>query len=133
MRTPTPALGVALLEELNATIEAWASADPNIHLVPLAAWMVALKTEDEIALWGRPYAVRSGRLLQWDRLHPTSEGQAVLAVLLLERIAAVVDGLTETDVVVDPDAIAAALGPTESLEADPVPAGLETLPPPPTE
>lgn len=127
---------VAMLEELNATIDAWASADPDIHLVPLAGWMTALKNEDDVALWGRPYAVRAGRLLQWDRLHPTSEGQAVLAVLLLERIAAAVDGLTEADVVVDPDAIAVALAPAESAEtpdAGPVPAGLDALPPPPTD
>ena len=129
MISPSQIPSVMMLEELNATIEAWASADPDIHVVPLAAWMTALKAEDDVALWGRPYEVRAGRLLQWDRLHPTSEGQAVLAVLLLERIAAVVEGLSEADVVVDPYAIAAALAPTES--DDPVPAGLDTLPPPP--
>jgi len=135
MISPVQIPSVSLLDELNATIETWATAQPNIHLVPLAAWMNALEADESITLWGQPYAVRSDRLLQWDRLHPTSHGQAVLAVLLLERIARVVEGLTAADVVVDPDAIAAALRSTDSPDASQsgeVPAELGGLPPPPS-
>ena len=117
MISPSQIPSVEMLAELNATIETWAAAQPEIHLVPLAEWMAALKAEDSVAVWGRPYEVDAGRLLQWDRLHPTSAGQAVLAVLLLERIAAVVEGLTEADVVADPDAIAGALQPTQASGA----------------
>lgn len=110
---------------LNEMIHAWAAESDGVHLLPMAQWMHALKHEEPMTLWGEPYQPRTSALMQWDLLHPSRQGQAVLALLVLERIGQVLGGLRPQDVVADPGRVAELAGPAAE------PSGDTTLPPPP--
>lgn len=113
----------AQLAEFNATIATWAEGREQVFMLPMSRWMHALKMEDAVQLWGHPYEARAGEVLQWDLLHPSTQGQAVLALLVLGEIRDALGGLRDDDVTADPDRVAAALRPAASPSRG--------LPPPP--
>ena len=125
MISPSQMPSPAQLVELNRMIHAWVARTEGVHLLPMAQWMHALKNEDPITLWGQPYEPRTSRLMQWDLLHPTRDGQAVLALLVLETVAEALGGLTADDVLVDPARVSELAGPVAE------PSGETTLPAPP--
>lgn len=109
-----------VLEALNDRIEAWAAARPSVRLVPMSAWTDALKAGTPPEIDG--IAIGPGdRLLQWDGLHPTARGQAVLAVLLGVHLRALLPGLRATDVVAEPDAALARMRAARGWDRLPAP------------
>ena len=116
MISPAQIPSVQLLAELNATIEAWADAHPQVHRLPMAAWMDALRSGAPVSVAGTMRTLAPDEVLQPDRLHPSTRGQAVLAMLVLAEVARVVGGARPGDVVTDPDALQATL----QREAKPV-------------
>ncbi len=110
---------------LNTEILAWTEAEPMMVRVPLAAWMDDLKQERAVTLGDRTIEVSTGQMLQWDLLHPTVHGQAVLTLLLMQRVRAHWGGLRDEDVLADPAAVVDLATPTRT----PAPEG--TLPRPP--
>jgi hypothetical protein len=124
MISPSQIPAAEQLARLNAEIAEWAAQHPRMHRLPMAAWMHTLKQERSIPLWGHTYEPRTGEVLQWDLLHPTTEGQAVLALLVLQQIDSVIGGFGEGDVLARPGEVAAGLRPrTDGAE--------RSLPPPP--
>jgi hypothetical protein len=111
----------ARLDAFNARIAAWAKARPRVHLLPMAAWTDALK--DGVPASIENVTIGPGDpLLQWDGLHPTARGQAVLVLLVLERLRAWLPGLEAGDVAADPAAVLARFRSAQ---------GWDRLPPPP--
>lgn len=116
------------LAALNAEIHAWAERQPQVHVLPLGSWMRALVHEQPITPPGAHAAaldVTTGRALQWDHLHPTALGQALLTVLVIHELRASWGGLRDDDVVTDPNALVDLTVGTRQ----PAPEG--PLPPPP--
>ncbi len=113
------------LAALNAEVHAWADRDPDIHLVPLAAWMDALKQERPLMLEGRPLEIATGDALQWDLQHPTALGQAALTLLLLQELRQIWGGLGEDDVHHQPAAVVDLAVPSR----EPAPEGALPRPP----
>lgn len=70
---------------LNAEIRGWAAENSEISVLPLAAWMATLGEGGTIEVRGRALDPEAGELLQWDGLHPTPRGQAVLVLLVLSE------------------------------------------------
>lgn len=103
-----------MLAELNTAIAAWAEEQPGIERLPMADWMTRLKLEEPVQLYGEPYSVQTGRVLQWDLLHPSTAGQAVLAALVLQQVADRFGGFIPQDTAREPDAVAQALRPAPS-------------------
>lgn len=89
------------LAELNARIRAWAGDRGDVHLLPMAGWLEALRSGSPPRVGGEAVDA-SEPLLQWDGLHPTAWGQAVLAALVLEEVRAALPGLGAEDLVSDP-------------------------------
>lgn len=111
----------ARLDAFNARIAAWAETRPRVHLLPMAAWTDALKGGVPPSI-GEVTIGPGDPLLQWDGLHPTARGQAVLVLLVLERLRAWLPGLEAGDVAADPGAVLARF---RSVQ------GWDRLPPPP--
>ncbi|MEM7160282.1 MAG: hypothetical protein AAF799_46015 [Myxococcota bacterium] len=107
------------LAVLNEDIEQWAAQRPLVHLVPLAGWMRSIKQEREIPLGEMIVDESTGELLQWDLLHPTERGQALLTLLVLEHLRQAWGGLSDDDVVAEPNAVVDLATPTH----DPGPQG----------
>lgn len=96
----------AVLDALNARITAWAERRASVHVLPMAAWTDALRAGAPPRIEG--VAIAPGdALLQWDGLHPTARGQAVLVALVLSHLREARPGLVPRDVVADPDAVLA--------------------------
>ncbi|MCA9708140.1 MAG: hypothetical protein KDK70_19970 [Myxococcales bacterium] len=111
---------------LNAEIHAWAEARAEIHVLPLAAWMEALMLEQAVQLEGQPVQLSVGEALQWDRLHPTARGQALLTLLVLQELRAAWGGLGDRDVHHRPATVAELAVPSRA----PAPEGALATPPP---
>ncbi|MCH9687473.1 MAG: hypothetical protein K0V04_38920 [Deltaproteobacteria bacterium] len=116
---------VSDLAQLNAEIHAWAEGNPDVYVVPLADWMHALKQELPVELGDKTIHVSTGHMLQWDLLHPTAHGQALLTLLVLQQLRAEWGGLRDDDVLLDPAAVADLVVPSRT----PAPEG--SLPRPP--
>lgn len=90
--------------EANRRLTIWASERPNVAIVSLSAFVQASEANAKIAVG--PLSLEAGttrKLLQADRLHPTQQGCASLA---LATIATLIDGGLEQDQVLwDPKKI----------------------------
>ena len=73
------------LAVLNRRIGDWAAARPKVHLLALDRLMIDLRERRAIEIGAR--RVPAGQaLLQRDQLHPTPQGLAVLAALVLDAL-----------------------------------------------
>jgi hypothetical protein len=75
------------LRALNKQLREWAAERPMVHIVPLSAWIDALKKGKPLAVNGKMVTFKKGELLQEDNLHAKKAGIAVLAVKSLESLA----------------------------------------------
>ena len=94
------------LRALNKQLREWAAKHPNVRIVPLSAWIDALKNEKPIAVHDRMRTFKKGELLAKDDLHATRKGLALLAVKSLEALANAFPGADRRDMVLDFDALA---------------------------
>jgi hypothetical protein len=84
-QVPTP----ATLRLLNERLTAWATARPNVTLVPMGRLLDDLRADRPVVVRGVTYRQADlPRLLQPDLLHATSEGSALLAAYALDQLAA---------------------------------------------
>ena len=113
------------LQVLNAQLRAWAEDRPEIVLLPLSSWMDAIRMETPVQLQGRRVTLRTGEGLQWDLLHPTVLGQAVLTLLVVECVQATWGGLSPDDVRHRPAVVVDLVTPSR----EPAPAGALPAPP----
>lgn len=97
---------------LNDDIRQWARQRPLVHLVPLAEWMRLIKEEREVPLGDQVIDESTGALLQWDLLHATERGQALLTLLVLQSLSEDWGGLNDDDVLADPKAVVDLATPT---------------------
>jgi hypothetical protein len=78
-----------VLAAANAKLAAWAETRTNVYVLPLAHFMQTAAHNEPMQ--ARHYTIAGGetsRLLQEDRLHPTTTGCSVLALAILEAVAA---------------------------------------------
>jgi len=69
----------------NQRLKEWAAARPHVVLVPLASFMRASMVDQPLVTRGHTIpAGRTRALLQDDKLHPTPQGAAALAVAILD-------------------------------------------------
>ena len=86
----------------NARIRAWAAERERAHLVPLEGFLEDLREGEEIELRGQTLAEGEGEgLLQWDRLHPTLEGLAWLAVMCADQAERALDEVRADELAFD--------------------------------
>jgi len=90
------------LERLNGRIRAWAAERKNVILLPLATLL---------ARPGTPAASHPGErpLLQADQLHPTLEGLASIAALVLRSVARARKDVDPAGLDLDPAAVAGSI------------------------
>jgi len=75
----------SVLAAANKRLKEWAASRPQVVIVPLATFMRAALADEPIALRGYVFTRGKTRaLLQDDKLHPTREGAAVLALAALD-------------------------------------------------
>ena len=77
----------AELELFNGLVYAWARKHANVHILPAAAWAVAIRKGEAITVNGQALALQKDDLYQLDGLHLTSKGLSYLAVLMVEQLA----------------------------------------------
>jgi hypothetical protein len=71
---------------LNEKIHAWAESREQIVVLPLHEWMQRIRDEQHVELWQTRVQPRTRDVMQWDGLHPTSRGQALLGLLVLQEL-----------------------------------------------
>ncbi len=91
------------LAELNRMIAAWAQGRAHVRILPLSAWVAALKAGKPIELGSARIALEALQVLQGDGLHPTERGQILLAVLCIEALKASMPGFLDEDFVLEPE------------------------------
>lgn len=80
---------LATLEAANRRLKEWVSTRANVRLVPLADFMRAAQAAEPLVIHGMTLPKETTRgLLQADHLHATREGCAVLALAIMDVIAA---------------------------------------------
>jgi hypothetical protein len=78
----------ATLELLNRRLVEWAEERGDVLIVPLDTLLDKMRSDRPISVGGRTWPAGSTQaLLQDDRLHPTLEGELVLAQLVLDALA----------------------------------------------
>ena len=76
------------LVRLNQRLVEWSEERGDVVVVPLDALLDNMRSDRPITVGGRTWPAGSTQeLLQNDRLHPTIEGEAVLAQLVLDALA----------------------------------------------
>src|SRR5262245_30244889 len=87
----------------NRRLRQWATAHLNVMLLPLSKFMSAVVANQAISV--HDHLLPQGKtavLLQNDRLHPSPQGCAVLALMALEAFQSTRPSLSTTDVCWDP-------------------------------
>ncbi|MCZ6598350.1 MAG: SGNH/GDSL hydrolase family protein, partial [Planctomycetota bacterium] len=75
------------LKKLNARLSEWAAESPDRVVVPLSKFLHRVQAGEEIELRGNAWKdYEQHRFLQPDLLHPTVEGTAALATLVLDAL-----------------------------------------------
>lgn len=106
-QVPSP----AMLEALNADIQAWCAKRDNVILVSLADFMDRIKSNKAVAIGSRIIqAPAMEKLLQMDRLHPTVLGASGAAILALSALQAFIGPECPDFFCRNPEAVAARLG-----------------------
>ena len=77
----------AELALFNGLVYAWARKHANVHILPAAAWAVAIRKGEPITVNGQALALQKDDLYQLDGLHLTGKGLSYLAVLVVEQLA----------------------------------------------
>jgi hypothetical protein len=113
------------IDGLNRTIRAWADARESVVVLPLRAWTEQMRAEEPVALWGSRVEPRLREVMQWDGLHPSARGQALLGLLVLQELEQRLAPLGPNDLRRDAPAFMNAFAPA------PEPSPYEDLPPPP--
>ena len=96
------------LTAINIRIHEWAEARPSVSVVPLADLVSAMQRGDAIEIGQRPWPP-DARLLQADRLHPTTDGLFAVAVLAADAAAASHQSLSRPGETTSPATIRAAM------------------------
>ena len=77
-----------LLSELNQRLVAFVEQHENMHLFPLAEWVLRAKHQSEVIVHGsRKLRVPPLALLQADRLHANRLGMALLGLRIAEQLS----------------------------------------------
>ncbi len=113
---------------LNAAIVAWANQHPNVLIVPFAERLAKVRQENGAQVGTQTYTEKDlPKLMLSDRLHPSTQGSALIAALCLETLHGAKDGakFVQADPkLLDPRAIANQLiAARKAAAAKPVPAG----------
>ncbi|MFO0981534.1 MAG: hypothetical protein U1E76_07230 [Planctomycetota bacterium] len=82
--TQVPAVDV--LDDLNERIEAWCKARKNVVLIDLALLLEKMREHEPITVRGKSPA-KDAPLLQDDKLHPTLDGLAIIALQCMDALA----------------------------------------------
>jgi len=75
-----------VLDELNEKIEAWAKARKNVVLIDLAGLLEKMRDHEPITVRGKALP-KDVPLLQDDKLHPTLDGLALIAIKSMDALA----------------------------------------------
>ena len=88
MLMPGQVPGEQTLAQLNRRLVAWAEERGNVVVVPLDSLLDDMRSDRPITIGGHTWPAGSTQaLLQDDQLHPTLEGELVLAQLVLDALA----------------------------------------------
>ena len=101
---PTHVPSPEALDALNARLRHWADERDNVHVIPVSQLVDKLQkrvgfTVDELIFTDDDTAT----MLQQDALHPTAEGDLVIAQLVLRAVDAQSEAVDEGDYIRDPD------------------------------
>lgn len=103
--TPEQMPALETLEALNLRLREWAVKRPRVVLFPLAQMVTILRGNGDITIGSTTWTDTSKRLLQVDRLHPTTEGMIAVTQRLAELLRALDPALPEDAFVMDPEAL----------------------------
>ena len=119
MIAPKQIPDATVIAELNGKIEAWAAEHDAIELVPLSRWHARMREGAAVTVFDTTVQRPFGDVMQWDKLHPSPRGQALLALMLLQELERRFGPLAPDDLVRDPQAFMDAFGEANDLPPPP--------------
>ena len=106
------------LAALNARLAEWAAQRDNVHVLPLASTVEAIRADKGFTIDDLSWPAGSAdRFILPDRLHPTTEGTIALTQMAIRTLDASSDRVTPTDYLRDPEAVRSRLESRMVLEA----------------
>ncbi len=99
---PTP----EALAALNARLAEWAAGRSNVHVLPLAETVDAIRADEGFTIDDLSWpAGTADRFILPDQLHPTTEGTIALTQMAMRAIDAASDRVESTDYLRDPELV----------------------------